>query len=335
MKSFLDLFPVPKFLEMPFVGISVTDSAIRFVEFSKHNGKMKLLRFAEKELPLGVINSGYVNNKEAVIAILKEFKKKYKLNFVKATVPEEKAYSFKTKIPVVEKGENRSAVEFNIEENVPLSLSESIFDFTVISGKERNDYAEAVVTVLPTKVVETYLELYEAAELNVLQFDTESHAVCRAVIKEGDDRVYLVLNLDKTKIGFYIVKNGIVEFSSAINTKTDILFSENYQKPITAQNEALVVPKASNNPVLKDEIDKIFAYWNARGDGTKISKVILCGENKYAELIIGNPFNLGINFEKADVWSNAFSLEEYIPEISLDNSLRFSAAIGLALPNNR
>ena len=341
-KSFFDFFPVPKFLEMPSVGISISDTNLRMIELLKNSSGFKLGKFAEKEIPMGVVNSGYVNNKDRLVSILSELKKEYKLNFIKATLPEDKAYLFKTKIPIVENDEIRSSVEFKIEENVPLSLSESIFDYDVIKGNKGDDFITVNVSVLSSKVVQTYLDIFKSAGLSVLSFDTESRSISRAVIKFGDERTYLILNLDKSKVGFYIVSQGIIQFSSMLNVKIETLLpdydAKNLSAPQSANTSIYIKSGASeSNSLLKEEISKIFTYWHSHNDGSansKIEKIIICGEPKYADYLNKElPVGFDAVFETANVWVNAFPADKPIPGISFEESLKFGAAIGVAFPN--
>ena len=88
---------------------------------------------------------------------------------------------------------------------------------------------------------------------------------------------------------------------------------------------------------LKDEIERHFRYWNNRTDkkGKKvpqIEKVILCGGSSNVvglrEYLSGS---LKARAERANVWQNAFSFDDVIPDIVFSQSLGYATAIGLAL----
>ena len=88
---------------------------------------------------------------------------------------------------------------------------------------------------------------------------------------------------------------------------------------------------------ISDELKKIFLYWQAQADRKNekmkpIKRILLAGEEAgrpgFVEFI-SKTFN--IPTEVAGVWQNAFSLENYIPSISKNESLGYVAAIGLAL----
>lgn len=84
-------------------------------------------------------------------------------------------------------------------------------------------------------------------------------------------------------------------------------------------------------------IDKHYKYWkskfNEKGEHMKpIDKVILCGGNaNLAGLPEYLSSSLKLPVERADVWTNAPSFGDSVPEISKADSLSYSASIGLAL----
>ncbi len=315
-KSFFDFFPPPRFLQMPSVGFSVSDTHLRFVSLEKHGESFVLGTHIERELPAQVVSAGYVHQPEQIIAILVELKKAHKLQFVKATIPEEKAFVFRTQIPEVAPEEMRSSIEFTIEENVPMKLEDVEFDFTVVPNKNSEQgHIDVAVSVVPKKVVETYLELFTKAGLTVLSFELESQAIARAVVEKNDTDSYLVLNLERAKTGFYITTGDAVQFTSTMTITPDDMTS------------------------LCEEITKI--YWHAHGEkkeknGLTISKILLCGEGATKEGVREGISNtVGIEVEIANVWKNVFVFDKYVPDITLKESFGFAAAIGLVLPSRK
>ena len=311
-KTFFDLFPPPHFMLMSAVGLSLSDTTMRFVELKPHEGGWVLGDYAERPLPDGAMGAGYINEPEKIIEVIKDLQKKYNLKFARITLPEEKAFVFRTHVPLGERSEMKSSVEFTLEENVPLSPEEAVFDFMKVPVKDEsvpNDVQVSVVAV-PSKVVETYLALFKDANITIVSCELESQAIARSIIPKDDKGVYLVLNLEREKTGFYISIGQAVQFTSTMSITPDSMSQ------------------------LCDEISKI--YWHAHGDkkdGIKIEKIYLCGENATREGVKEQIFSkLGIEVEVANVWRNVFVFDKYVPDISQKDSLGFGAAVGLALP---
>ena len=91
--------------------------------------------------------------------------------------------------------------------------------------------------------------------------------------------------------------------------------------------------------ILRDEIVKHFLYWHTHKDEEGkdrplIKKVILSGgDSNLIGLSEYLSVSMKINVEIANVWVNITDTGKYVPEISLDESLKFASALGLALGN--
>ncbi|CAN5145390.1 hypothetical protein BH11PAT3_BH11PAT3_0900 [soil metagenome] len=321
-KGFLDFFPAPKFLLLSTVGLSFSDIGVQSVEFKQSPlpRQLELARSIEVPFPEGVIVLGYINDKPTVVKILSELKTKYSLSYIKATLPEEKAYLFTVEIQTEPFASLRDRVAFTVEENAPVSLSTSIFDFEIIGNVMGKAVVKVAVSVLPKKVVETYIEVCESAGLVPVSFEVESQAIARAIVKRGDCRPQLVVNMQNEKTGLYVVEDEIVQFSST-----------------PAFGVRLVDGVYPDIVSLKNEIRKVFAYWNTRLDKEgkpqqKIERVLLTGRgaaNK--DFVRALMEDIDIEHVLANVWINALPHHQNTTPVESPESLMYSAAIGVAL----
>lgn len=320
-RTFLDFFPVPEFLLISTAGISITDHHVRFTEFKKgkYRGELELTHYATAEIPHGLIESGAIKNAEPVIPVVKEIGRKYGVKYTRATLPEEKAYVFTTTIARVPDDGLRDAVAFIIEENVPVELATSVFDFEIIPSGTDAKEVKVAVSVLPTQVVENYSAIFRGAGMIPISFDIESQAIARAVIPAGDMSPYLIINLSTYNTGFYVAEEEVVQFSSTI------------------ANGAIGGAEAAKQ--LRDEMRKIFSFWNMRVDKNgvpqkRIEKIIITGAEATNEAFLKEVMTgIEIPYEIGNVWVNTTEHKENIPNIAFKDSLTYTAAIGLTLPN--
>lgn len=316
LKKIFKEFPAPKFLDLPFAGISITDTAIRCVSFYKKNGVLHLGDHIEKPLTPGVFVGGQINNQDEIVNVLSEIKKNIKFTHVKMSLPEEKAYLFTAKIPLVDSKEIRSAVESKMEENVPVSPMELTFDYKLFPRAEK-DLLDVVVSALPITLIDTYVELAEKSGFELLSLEMESQAITRAVIAPGVTKTVLIVNFGLDKVGLYVAVDRVVRFTSTISTKGEF---------------------ANNPQYLVQEIKKLYTYWHTLKENIdkperQISSILVCGEGiqKDAVSYIGSHTKTPTSM--ANVWTNVFDINKSIPEISYDDSMKYAPAIGLALPS--
>src|SRR5690606_540290 len=144
----------------------------------------RVKRFASMAIPRGVVEHGRVLDKQKLITVLSEFARVNKIHYVRASLPEEAGYIFPAHVPEhLSHDETREALKFKIEENVPISLSDAIIDYEVVSGVPTSGGQRMVsVSVYPKKVAEEYVELLSAAGLEVLSLEIEAQAIARAIV---------------------------------------------------------------------------------------------------------------------------------------------------------
>ena len=203
LNKIFEAFPTPKFLDVPFAGLSISDSAVRCIQFGRRGAGLYIEKYAEKNVPPGVITSGQVNNKDELVEILKTLKKDLNLNYVKISLPEEKAYLFTAKIPVVREDEVKSAIESKIEENVPVPPGELTFDYKLVPHLEKQ-HLDVVVSTFQISVVDSYVEIAENASLSLLSMEIESQAITRALLPVDNLGTVLVVHFGKEKVGLYV-----------------------------------------------------------------------------------------------------------------------------------
>ncbi len=316
LKKIFKAFPAPKFLDVPFAGISISDTSIRCIQFVKRGGVLHIEKYAERLLTKGVIVGGQINNIDEITNVLNDIKNVLKLNHVKISLPEEKAYLFTAKIPVVNKDEIRSAVESKMEENVPVSPLELTFDYKLFERTEK-DLMDVVVSALPISLVDSYVEMAEKAGLSLLSLEIESQAITRAVVPVGTINTALVINFSPEKVGLYVSYGRVVRFTSTISTKGEY----------------------SNNPAfLMQEIKKLYTYWHTLKENIdkperEISHIYVCGEGFDEAMVsyIGSHSQTPTSL--ANVWVNAFDINTTIPEIPFNESIKYAGSIGLAIPS--
>jgi Tfp pilus assembly PilM family ATPase len=194
--------------------------------------------------------------------------------------------------------------------------------------------------------------VYHRSGLIPLSFNTVSQAVSRSVIAEGDISTSLIVHMCENKTGLYIVRGGVVQFASIVkiggNTITSLVqkhFKVSFEEAARIKRQKVFSKSKENSElffslinelsVLRDEVSKVFNYWRSHAKDKKegaVEKVILCGEDalvsgidRYISLVI--PCEIKI----ANVWTNAFSPEEYVPDMPMVDSLNYAGAVGLAL----
>jgi len=351
--DFFRYLRIPRFLEMPAIGVDISDGAVRFVELLKEGSNFIPHHMGEKKLSPGVVVSGSIIKKDELVKALISISKEEKYKFVKASLPESKAYVFNIALPEIPEQDIAEAISFRIEDNAPISATEAIFNYTII-GKNEKGEIEVSVTAVQESVVREYLDLYNKASLIPRSFELESRSIARALIAPFDARTYLIVNIGENKTVFSIARAGVVRFSSTLyvgsKNLTDAIgrsLSVNLQDAEKFKNKSSTASPYEEKifesisgalSSIKDEVNKLLIYWfTHKPAGTpgiqKIDEIILSGKDSTIPDVL--PYmsrNVKVPVRIADAWVSCFSHNDFIPAIGANESLDFVTAIGLSLP---
>jgi type IV pilus assembly protein PilM len=349
--ALLSVFPVPPQIAMPAAGIDISGGSVKSVLLSERGGVLALRSFAEVPLPDGAVVGGDIEQEDKMVEVLRSFRLRHGIRYASASLPERKAYLYRILVPSSTK-DLRAGVEFSFESHVPLPSAEAIFDFEPVRKIEAGTIV--AVTAYAKRIADGYRSVFEKSGILLRSLEVESQALARAVVPEND-RAHSMLMIDfgKHTSRIAIVEYGVVAFTATVDVGGDALTQAVMKRMSVSEEEAekiknergflmnkdnadLVEALMSSVSVVKDEIVKHLTYWNSPSDNDvprqKIEHAVICGGNanlrgfpEYLEGFLNVPVSIG------NVWANAFSFDEYVPQMHFNESLEYATAIGLAL----
>jgi type IV pilus assembly protein PilM len=351
------VFPPPRYMSFPCVGVDISDSSLKYVLFergrAKHEG-LSLKSWGDIGIDVGVVERGKVHNVSALTEALKRVKEETNEEYVAVSLPEERAYLFETSLGAdVRVKEIRSTLEFKLEENVPLSPRDAYFDYDIVKRDPVTGEVRVAVAVYSRDTINAYYEACTVAGLMPLSFEIEAAAIARASVERELRGTYLIVDFGKSRMGVGIVHKGILMYTSTIeisghdmSNALRAVLGDRPEAELTEikntrglmhskENEAVANVLESLVVAMADELSIRMHYWHTRDvdrEEREIQRVILCGGSSNLH---GLPeflsAKLSIPVERAQVWQNAFSLDSFIPPITRRYSYGYATAIGLAL----
>ncbi len=349
--------PPPRYMSFPSVGVDISDTSLKYVQFERkhsHDKELSLKEWGDLSIQEGSLERGNVKDIEPLVTALKDVKKKCDAEYVRISLPEERAYLFETTIKHgTPTKEVREQIEFKLEENVPLSPQDAYFDYHVVGlERETGDFRTAVA-VYSRETIDAYTEACMRAKVIPLSFEIEAEAIARASISKNLTGTFMIVDFGKSRTGVGIVHNGSLMYTSTIEVsgqgmstalrgvvgeipESELTIIKNTKGLHNTPEDAKIYKVFKDSiQALADELDIRIQYWNSRDiedENHGISRVILCGGSVN---LLGLPEYLSdalkISTERAQVWQNAFSLEHFIPPITERYSYGYATAIGLAL----
>lgn len=356
-----DIIPPPSYITLPSVGVDISDTSMKYVSFlpSLNHKKHRILKqWGDIDIPANSLDRGDVINPKQLSDTLREFKQLTKADFIRVSLPEERAYIFETELKSnVPKKEIQSLLEFRLEENVPISARDTIFDYELLPQEEGSGQnIRVVVAAYQRDTIMSYYEACLAADLTPISFEVEAQAMARAVIPRASTDTTMLIDFGKTRTGVGIIKNGVLLYTSTIDigggqlsqvlrrvlgdvAESELTLIKNTSGLVRGVEDSKVydclIPTIS---VIKDEIATRMQYWHSRegnrNPGRRIKKIIFCGGSANLK---GLPEYmseaLGVTCVRGNVWENAFRSDLFIPPIEKNYSYGYATAIGLAINN--
>jgi type IV pilus assembly protein PilM len=337
-------------------GFDISDLSLKIIKLKKERDFLGLASFAEASIKPGVIERGKIKDEKVLVKAIKEILNKVKgekLNtkYVIASLPEEEAFLQVIQMPEMGEEELKKAVQFEAENYIPLPIEKVYLDSQVVPPVHNHlDHVDVLIAALPKKIVDSYLSVFQQAGLKPLAFEIESQAVSRALIKNGlSPEPLLLVDLGACRTSLIIFSGYSLRFTSSLPISGQ-KFTELISKKLkinTEKAEKVKIEKGIEAPGLTASLDELAeqikkyleyhrthsAHEHLLPDGEKIEKIILCGgganlkglpdflsQKLQVQVSLGNP------------WQNILPepLQE-VPELSYEESLKYTTALGLAL----
>ncbi|NTV22622.1 MAG: type IV pilus assembly protein PilM [Candidatus Yonathbacteria bacterium] len=352
-EHFFSHIPVPKLLAMSAVGLDITDRRVRFLELSGSRGSMEVTRYGESPIAPGIIVGGTIKKPLEFAAILQSMKRKYGFEFVRVSLPEERAYIVHMDVPYVEDTNLYDAISFRLEEYVPFKPDQVVFDFIPLSEtRETAGTIHVLAAVMPKEDVQTYLDVLDQVGMTPIALHIEGQAMARAIVPECDNQTYMIVDIGRLRTGVSIVREGVVRFTSTVDIGSDsfshdiidALGVDEVEAERMKNEHTLNIREHELERVLRpslermsDEIIKLYEYWHTYQAGrtgeTPVYHVLLSGGGANLQGLaeyLGKKANIPVSV--GNPWENVNSFDIYIPPIEKHAALGYATVIGLALP---
>lgn len=352
-------------------GLDISDLSLKIVNLKKKRGGFELVSIGETKIQEGIVRNGEIKNKNALVKSLKQALtavkgRKIDTKYVVASLPEEKSFLQVIQMPKILKEDLKSAIIFEVENYIPLPVEEVYLDFQIIEPvvkaepAERPSHYDILISALPKKTVDPYVECLKAAGLKPLALEIESSSVTRALVKnETSLSPLLLLDLGAVRTSFIIFVGRSLRFNFSIpvsslkftesiarSMKISLKEAERLKIKYGFEDQSTEKGKEVFNALvplfvdLTEQIKKYLNYYQSHSanghsplNGQAVEKVLLCGGGANLKGLI--PLfseELKLPVEIANPWINLLAenkkeKNKIIPE----ESLKYVTAIGLAL----
>jgi len=345
------------FINLPLVGLDVSDQSIKYCSLQKT--AVAIDSFGTLDIPNGVIIDGVIQKEEEFTKILRRLTVHGGRKippYVIISLPEEKSFLRLIQLPKVERQTIQGAVRWEIEGNVPLPLEDVFYDYEVIEPlKDGLNHYDVVITAIPKEIVESYIRTFKEAFMQPVVLELESQAIVRAAIKNQREKTARILtHVGRNTTSLVIVAGGAILYTSTLKLG-GATFEENITRAVGVTPTQAVAIKKEHGldkqvyegrvfsaliltvSALADELKRAVGYYqnyakHTHGANTTIDEILLVGGDAS---LFGLPTflssTLRIPVRLGDPFSTFPSTGNGIWPIPQHEALAYITAIGLAL----
>jgi len=348
-------------------GIDISDLSLKIVKLKKKGKYLSLSSFGEEKMPANIIKRGEIRDENTLAKVIKEALarvkgRKIKTKYVIASLPEEKAFLQVIQLPKMPKEDLKSAVIYEAENYIPLSIEEVYLDSQVVQPMvDHLDHFDVLIAALPKKTIDPYVSVLKSAGLKPVALEIESLSIARALVKNeiSPSPVFLV-DFGATRTSFIIFSGYSLRFTSSIPVSScnlteamakalQLTFAKAEELKIKygvkrdgkdEQSQKIFEILKSYLAELVAQIKKCLDYYQAHSghehlppNGKIVGKILLSGGGANLK---GLPeflsSELKIPVALANPWVNILpSPLKEVPQLPFEESLRYTTALGLAL----
>lgn len=350
-----------------FLGVDIGTTGIRTVQLGLQEKTIKLENYASIETKdyLEILgNGGNLSNirmsDDKIAKDLRGVIEKAGITSknIIMSIPISSAFSSVITLPDISKEELAKAVQFEARQYVPISLSEVVFDWSIIGKEIENNQhniglkqvnkIKALLVAIPKETTGKYMNIARLLDLNLSVLETESFSLARSLVgkKEG---IFTIVDIGNKTTSVTVVENGSVmgshsvlgaggeemtriishgfnvDYNRAEKLKIDNCFNTNKD----SQEKICEMISPVTNIIISEikKINEAYFYVNRR----KVQKVIFTGgAASFSGLIKHFSKEFGLLAEIGNPWNN-IAHDKTLDKKLKDNAPFFGIAVGLAL----
>lgn len=305
------------------VGLDIGSRTIKIVELEKSGGGHSLV--ASGIVAINGVSASKLEDEKEIAALGQVIRKLHKeagisSRDVAISLPEPLTFTRTIRFPMLTDNEIASAVKWEAEQYIPIPVAEAIIQHSILERNEKITPPEVTVLLVaaPRVLVEKYMQITQAAGLNVVAVETELMSLTRALAPA--DKTILLVDLGAGSTDIAIAKKGLLSFSRSIPIAGEAFTravsqglgvspqqAEEYKKTY-GLTPGQLEGKVGNalNPVLNmitDEIKKAIHYYQTEEKGEAPSAIMISGGSSGMreiistltsltgmEVLVANPF---------------------------------------------
>lgn len=339
------------FKDKPVFGLDIGFGNLKVMQLEPGGKKRVVSGYGSTSFDPAAMQDGIIVDIEAVAAAAHELFSKHIVGNITTrrvvlSIAAARSYNRNVHLPPLAQKELEGAVQSEVEQYVPVPSSELYIDHSVL--KRDNDGIDLLIVAVPRRIIDSYLQLAQVLNLEVISIETTIAASGRLFLQaENSDTPTVLIDFGTLSADLTIFDGGLIvtgtvpgggdDFTKAIVSKLDVTEQEAH---IIKTKYGIGVSKKQKEitdamtPILQQmakEIRRMIRYYEERsGTERKINQVVTMGGGANMPGLSEYLTNmLRLPVRMCDPWQN-LDFSKLQPPNSVEKSMYVTVA-GLAL----
>lgn len=337
-----------------FFGLDIGTTAIRLVQLRGSGANKSLVRYAYVPVDGKITQSDSKNDLQKLGIILNDLVTKSQISTKNVAVGLSSQRVFTTVVDIdrMSRSELSKAINFQVDSIIPTPIKESKIDWELIGDSPQDKTkVEVLISSVTNAYVERLLDVVENIGLNVIAFEPDTLALCRALVAPESRDPELIIDIGNKYTDLVIVSNNAPRLSRSIATGGSAIVRAAAQNLNIDEKQAeqLVFKFGLGKEKLEGqvynailatidslvaEIEKSIKFFSTRYAGANLERIIVTGVASTLPefpVYIANKFNVKV--EIGNSWRNiAYDPSRQSELLAVSN--HFAVAAGLAERRN-
>lgn len=216
----------------------------------------------EFNIPGGLIDDGYIRDKVAFAAVLKENLVKHNMNHDKVvfTIASTKIASREVLIPLVNDKRIHDIIMANATDYFPVNISEFNLTYSIlekINNKEEKQI-RLMVLAAPNNLIQSYYELADLLKLSIMSIDYVGNSSFQLLRNQFDSNINMVVQINENNTLINILEHDFLLLQRIIPYGVDSVVEEVISHPIlSADNKADAMQLLCSETYINKQFDSM------------------------------------------------------------------------------
>lgn len=339
------------------VGIDIGASSIKLVQLELTSGGFNFVTAGKIPTPSNALFSESEIDQKALSSAISSLVSESKANANTASVSllESQVATKVIEMPILTDNEVASAIKWEAEQYIPWPIADVSMDWQIIKKSEKDDQKQdgkmqVLLVVAPTTLVNKYVKILKAANLEVVSVENEVIPLSRSVsFSDVNAPATMILDLGSVGTNICILEKGLLIFARAVATggvaltrsvqndlNLEFAQAEEYKRTYGLDKEKLEGKVfLSLKPIfdiIVNEIKRAFSFYQSLRPNDSLKRIVVSGGGaQLPGLVFYIASQLSdVEIQIADPWKNIKFPSKIIYD-PRNEACDFATAVGLAM----